>query len=644
MSFNSLQLQRHYDSDSTDVLQEFYRPLLQKSNRYDRAVGFFSSSTFKSCASELAAFIGKGGQIRMVIGCLTQPADVDALRAGAKELEEQERHEIRIQIHKYLTQLQGEDPKAAQTFAKMVQSGVAKIKFAVRRQGIYHEKYGIFHDEAGNRVSFIGSLNETSAALSHGFNHESISVYQSIEEEIYKSYGIALENKFENLWNAKANQTRIYELDDKSLEIIKKIAETQVGENNKNEYKDPFSDLWDHQKEAVNIFLKEKKGILEMATGTGKTKTSIAIIMHLLQNKIIDNVIVSTKGNDLLRQWIEQLISISAEGNLFNLFQHIGDGRRQIDEYLLSVSAKKCVIVLSYDNLDKVLKNLDQRARLNTLLVMDEVHNIGSPNIKYKISGLNSDIGWILGLSATPEREYDEDGNEFIEKFAGKTIFAYGLNSAIKDGILCPFEYYPLHYESSLEDREKIKAVYSKQAARAQDGRPMSDAELFIELSKVHKLSKAKIPIFDKFISQHPDFLKRAIIFVEETSYGDNVLDIVHKYRSDFHTYYSEDDVDTLRRFARGELECLITCHKVSEGIDIKSLETVVLFSSSRARLETVQRIGRCLRSVPGIVNKIANVIDFIRNDSKDDGADLQREKWLKEISNIRREDANALR
>jgi superfamily II DNA or RNA helicase len=84
-----------------------------------------------------------------------------------------------------------------------------------------------------------------------------------------------------------------------------------------------------------------------------------------------------------------------------------------------------------------------------------------------------------------------------------------------------------------------------------------------------------------------------------------------------------------------------VTCHRVSQGIDIQSLNTVVLFSSSRARLETIQRIGRCLRVDPANPAKLANVIDFVRNshDANDPNADAQRSAWLTELSHLRPEE-----
>jgi hypothetical protein len=58
------------------------------------------------------------------------------------------------------------------------------LKFAVRDGGIYHEKLGIFTDSSGLKIAFIGSVNETMAALSAGQNHESFAVFQSMEPAI----------------------------------------------------------------------------------------------------------------------------------------------------------------------------------------------------------------------------------------------------------------------------------------------------------------------------------------------------------------------------------------------------------------------------------------------------------------------------
>jgi len=209
----------------------------------------------------------------------------------------------------------------------------------------------------------------------------------------------------------------------------------------------------------------------------------------------------------------------------------------------------------------------------------------------------------------------------------------FELKDAIQKNILAPFNYYPLDYIASEEDKERIKSVYSLKARRQHDGNPMTKEEFWTKLAQVYKSSRVKQEVFNSFIKTRQDLLTRCIIFVDNKKYALEVLEYVHQYRSDFHTYLSGDDEETLKKFAKGELECLVACHRLSEGIDIQSLNTVILFSSDRARLETIQRVGRCLRTDPNNPDKIANVIDFIRDDSK---TDEDRKKWLEEISKIR--------
>jgi superfamily II DNA or RNA helicase len=219
-------------------------------------------------------------------------------------------------------------------------------------------------------------------------------------------------------------------------------------------------------------------------------------------------------------------------------------------------------------------------------------------------------------------------------------LFRFELGNAIKRGILAPFNYFALPYQLTAEDRARVRDVYKRQAARAAAGEPMSDEQVWTEIANVYKTSRAKLPIFETFISTRSNLLERCIVFVETQEYGNEVLEIVHQHRADFHTYFTGEHSETLKRFARGDLECLVTCHRVSEGIDIRSLNSVILFSSARARLETIQRMGRCLRTDPDNPGKIANVVDFIRqsDEGDDPNADEDRSAWLTELSTIRAE------
>lgn len=95
----------------------------------------------------------------------------------------------------------------------------------------------------------------------------------------------------------------------------------------------------------------------------------------------------------------------------------------------------------------------------------------------------------------------------------------------------------------------------------------------------------------------------------------------------------------TLENFAAGKIDCLLTCKKVSEGIDISSVTNIILFSSDRSKLVTTQRIGRALRLDKNNPEKKATVVDFVIEDSEenDNNADAARAEWLTELSKTRR-------
>jgi superfamily II DNA or RNA helicase len=435
------------------------------------------------------------------------------------------------------------------------------------------------------------------------------------------------------LWERRDKGVEVYSFPEAArLKLLKICNEWGPGRQPNNQ-KD---EKWRHQEEALEKFLVSKRGILNMATGTGKTRTALKIVHALYEQGTIDTVIVSTDGNDLLDQWYAELLGIR-KGVGAKVFRHYKSSR-EVADFLLE--PKNSMLLVSRQPLATALKKIPANLARRTLLIHDEVHGLGSPANRIRLNGLSDSIRFRLGLSATPDREYDEEGNAFHLDHIGPELMRFELEDAIRREILAPFNYFPLPYELTAEDRHSVQDVYKRKAARAAEGNPMSDEEVWIEIARVYKTSKAKLPIFDAFIRDNQHLLERCIVFVETQEYGNEVLEIIHKYRSDFHTYFSGEDSLTLKRFARGELECLITCHRVSEGIDIRSLNTVILFSSARARLETIQRMGRCLRTDPDNLDKVANIVDFVRQSDEEGttNSDEQRAEWLTKLSEVRGE------
>lgn len=649
-------LKDRYQNGKDNIGRDLVGVCLSECNLYRRGTGFFSGSALKAYAAGIDHVLKEGVKIEILCSPVIQDKKLISI------LRENSTPEKRLKtIQEVADQValsavgfgidQARNDYRSILLSYLIASGQLELRFAIPKnyewpeessndQNIYHVKNGYFKFSDDQFVAFDGSFNESDSGHQHHIDRTM--VFRSwIQEDIAR--GLSVIDDVDSDWESKNEYIEVFKLSERTLKLIKTGApekrpfRPQKGVPNPVPQPEPAQNMWKHQDEAIARFMAERRGILNMATGTGKTQTSLKIIRKLFSEGAIKTIVISTEGNDLLTQWSAQVSKLVTEqpGKL-RLYRHFGTSPayRDIQNFLLD--KKNAILLTSNENLNKALRNLSLQEKRETLLIHDEVHRVGSPANRKSLEGLSNDIAWVLGLSATPEREYDQDGNKFIDEYIGSIIFEYGLESAIKDGILCPFNYYPIEYQSTQEDRNGVSAVYAQKAARAAEGNPMSDTELAIAISKVYKLSKAKLPLFDDFIKKNQQLLKRSIIFVEEMKYGEEVLEIIHQYRPDFHTYYADDEVETLKRFAIGELECLVTCHKVSEGIDIKTLENVILFASAKAKLETIQRIGRCLRVDPNNERKIANVIDFIRKDGGPKSADEERSDWLTALSQIR--------
>ena len=632
MSLRDIEYKEDYRSGYDDVVGDLLQPSLLEARDYWRAVGYFSSSALEAFGAPLGEFVRQGGSIRLVTSVELSQADVEAIERGVSK---RDVYGARLEtiIEQHFADGVGD---GVARLGLLLQMGRLEIKIAVpkKRTGIYHEKIGIFLD-GKDYVAFSGSSNESRNAFEH--NRECIDVYPSWSSSVRAK---RKRKHFEEIWDGTDKFVDVFSFPDAVKRKLIRVCEEHrsVGRPRQEEAK-----KWRHQDDALEKFLAAERGVLNMATGTGKTRTALKIVSALFEAKKIDTVIVAMDGTDLLNQWYAELLlarrDLPVSVNVFRDY----DTYKEVQDFSLALRGATLLVSrrggTTRDPLASAMRELSVEQASRTLLIHDEVHKLGSPSARERLVGLSDHIRFRLGLSATPEREYDQEGNQFIEEHIGPELMCFGLDDAIKRGILSPFYYYPLPYELTAEDRVRVRSVYRKQAARAKEGDPMSNEDVWIEIARVYKTSRAKMPVFQEFVAQHLELLERCIIFVETQEYGHDVLDIVHEHRADFHTYFTGEESETLKRFARGDLECLVTCHRVSEGINIQSLNSVILFSSARARLETIQRIGRCLRTDPNNPNKIANIVDFIRESDEDDeelNADEERRDWLAELSKVR--------
>jgi len=625
MSLSDLHYLEDYRSGYNDLIREFFQPSLREAQAYSRAVGYFSSSALEAFGVPLADFVKRDGRIRLVTSVELSASDLEAIRSGTHRQDVCE-HRLERIIDEEFAEGVGD---GTARLGRLIELNRLEIRIAVPKEGtgIYHEKIGIFVGD-GVYVAFTGSSNESRNAFEN--NRECIDVFPSWSSP---SRAERKRKHFEDLWNCRDRGVDVYTFPEAAR---KKLLRMCGVKRSFHSIPPAVGDKWHHQDDAVREFLRAKRGVLDMATGTGKTRIASTIIRILFANAEIDTGIVCVDGNDLLDQWYGELLSIRKRIEQRPPILREYKNHRQISSFCFA--PENSILLSRRESVDKALKQLSDSQRQRTLLVYDEVHGLGSPGNRKRLRGLSDNIRFRLGLSATPERTYDEEGTKFIEEHIGPVLMRFELGDAIKRGILAPFKYYPLDYEPSERDRERLKAVFTSHNVRRSSGEPVTDKDLYTRIAAVYKTSDAKIPVFEEFIKNHRELLRRCIVFTHEQDYGIRVSEIIHKFHPGFHTYYTGEDSETLKRFARGELECLVTCHRLSEGVDIRSLSTVILFSSDKARLETIQRIGRCLRTDPNVPNKVASIVDFVRRSSDRDSptSDEERRDWLAKLANVR--------
>lgn len=636
-------LQSVYRTGETVPLSTaFFGPCLRHATKYRRAAGYFSSTALRSWGGALSRIVADELSIQLLISPELSEEDSRAFQAAIDERRRREVLELasdRLMADALeILSASGSTDARIRFLTWMIAAGRIEIRFAVPRHtkdaGIFHEKSGIFEFSWGDRVAFSGSPNETE--FGYVRNYERLDAFRSWIAADQDRLDATLDD-FERQWAGRDEALVVAPLSEKSLSLIRERAPRERPDT---EVKPEANHRWRHQQEAVEAFLKSGRGIFEMATGTGKTRTALMAIEELLRQGKISGVIVTTEGTDLLSQWFTTLVisDVVRQGGMRVL--------RQFEQHHQAASfandPTKGILVISRQQFSSLVPQLRQDMMKNMMIVHDEVHGLGAPLCLKSLLGIHRQFGYTLGLSATPEREYDQEGTDFIEQEIGPVIYRFGLPEAIERGILVEFDYVPLEYELTNEDKKRLSVVHRKKAAREKEGQPMSREEVWTELSRVYKTAEQKPAVFADYLADHPQILKNAILFVEERWYGDQLLPVLDRYTHLYRTYYAEHDQSHLLEFGQGAIDCLITCHRISQGIDIRRLRTVVLFSSARARLETIQRIGRCLRSDPDDPGKRALVIDFVRHDdgsSPFESADSERREWLTDLARIRRKE-----
>ena len=544
MSLRNLNLRCAYDSDVDDILTNFYVPALSVPVQYDRLTGFFSSTSLAAAAKGISGLIRNGGSIRLVTSPIFQEQDIIAIREA---IDTPETVLERVMLRE-LDSLEEEFVKDhVRVLGWMIAKGKLRIKVAlvldhtgvplgfneVSKQGIFHQKVGILEDIEGNKLSFSGSDNESAKGWQS--NIEEFKVFRSwVEAE--KSYFEADALKFQRFWEGNSRRTKILDMPKAIEERLIKIAPNSFEELDIDKWIQKSSSvvgvgLREYQKQAVRSWLENgKKGILEMATGTGKTFTALSCLDQLTteENKIV--AVISSPYVHLGEQWLKEAKKFGIESAKIVADSSQTKWKDKLVDALLDVEngvTQRLVIFtthVTFSSNDFIKIIQESKGRMpdqKFFLIVDEVHGIGAPQRRM---GLINDYDFRLGLSATPKRWFDLEGTDKIFEYFGDVVFEFSLKDAIDAGYLTPYIYKPHFTFLTQEELDRYEAETKKISrayyrTKSEDEKDEIYTLLCIKRQKIIRNAFNKFDILERIINEMHE-IRHCLIYCSPQQIG----------------------------------------------------------------------------------------------------------------------------
>ena len=375
-----------------------------------------------------------------------------------------------------------------------------------------------------------------------------------------------------------------------------------------------------YQQQAVTAFVNNNCiGILNMATGTGKTLTAIAAVNQVYATHHRQFLVIIVPFTHLVVQWENNLrysgiypdvkimgVSARWRGQVPNLvwqYQH------HLINRLILIGTYRSICSQHFES---ALADLDDP---NTFLLADECHYIGAPQsqrqslFKFKQR---------LGLSATPNRWWDEDGTAFVRRLFGPNVFVYSMQQAIDAGYLTPYTYQPTIVRLDSEemgDFDTLTKKINRMMATAEKKPELAETlkTLLLKRSRIIKSASGKMVALEAQIAQQQD-QRFTLVYCANMSEIKAVLHMLSHHRISAARFDSTLNLmqreAVLARFASGEISVLVAVKCLDEGVDVPATRVAYFLASTSNPREFVQRRGRILRRSAG--KKQAEVHDYV--------------------------------
>ncbi len=646
MGFTELTIKDLYVTDSDDIPEEFYGIALPKTVLYKRAAGFFSSSALATLGRGLKQFYYNGGNMRLIVSPLFSKEDYEAIELGYKAQEDIAAQRIVEMFN--IDEIKDDD--GANILSWLIFEKRLDIRVVVKKENnkkaIFHDKFSVLIDEEGNRITFRGSMNESETAMVD--NYESIEVDCSWETEGLRR-AIQREKQFDAIWDDDSNKWSTIPIPDAVKESLVQIrrpikADTyEYVENSPQLVCEPetvympsrpaipkWLELRKYQKNAIAAWVKNNnRGIFQMATGTGKTKTSLAAVTKILDvyysNQVKCGLVVVVPYVVLLEQWLEdlkefQISAIACYESKNKWLPRVEENIRLFNENvrdkLFLITTTKTLISSDFQRCIATIKG-------DYIFLADEMHHLTSDMMR---QSLPQNAKYRLGLSATLMTKYNSAKMEELKAYFGGIIYEYSMKEAIETDCLTRYFYYPIYVELTDEEKSDYYEV-SKKISKAMmlAGNDLDDDDnipLKALLSQRGRILASASNKLIKLKEMAPQFKDKANFIIycgdkieSNVKYIDKVYEIVNNEEGIISAKFTAEENPQQRRdildlFGKKVIQALIAIRCLDEGVDIPQLETAIIMSSGTNPKEFIQRRGRILRKAAG--KQYSYIYDFI--------------------------------
>ena len=622
--------------DGKDLLDSFYNPVLECAVKYDRVTGFFSPKVFAIAARGFRKCVENNCKIRIITSVCVEDETWDAINESTK-LSNVSRCLDDYTLDSVHDEL---DYNYLQLFMYLYSTGILEMKVAAVREGngIFHEKIGIITDSFEDSVSFSGSNNETANGWIN--NIEEFKVFKDWEP-VQATYCAIDKKKFETYWDGESNRFKVLTLDkaeseglirktlkpDITIEEIKKRIYEQenvklYGGGNKPRTRQ----LRPYQKDAIARWKNSNYiSIFEMATGTGKTFTTVSALKQFREGNSSLHCVVGVPLISLLVQWRGELLSnfgedlkiIVASSSVDN------DWRKELSDLTIRLKMglkTDFAILVPYVTLsnEDFVSKIRRIGADGMVFLADEMHNLVTERAMAVLS--EEIFKYRLGLSATPVRLWAPKESKIVTAFFGDDPYIFSLEKAILEGFLVPYNYYVKPVHLTIDEFEDYCGISKEIGRYSAMGNQYKDSELnaLLKRARIKKNAENKILALSGVIAENKKIgpISHSLFYVDNSEMLEKVQKTLLEYNIVSSKFTGEEDLatreDIIDAIRRKDINAIVAIKCLDEGVDIPSARNAYFISSNTDPREYIQRLGRVLRRDEKSGKTHSNIYDFI--------------------------------